>query len=803
MMKTHRAGALHVACLVASMVLASGAASPCLAQFDTDKALAALLARRANQIVSVDPLTAAAIDVARHLYDLAMELDPLDTELRRNALNLARLSDDDAARRRLVESMVAAEPEDDVLRLERINDVLERYQTAESLSAAYDRLLEPATVSSLGSAVGSRIALDAAILRQRMEDPLGFADRLSQASALDPSNKAAAATAAGYFRMRIDDPFAQGELLVNLLLADPTDVVSQAAVARHLLEHGAYRGAARLHRLVAETFRTARRFPPDDLVADLALSQWASGDALAARTTIRTRQLELNALARARAAQERPDMSIEERGAVTTPLSLLLATVQMAMRDVAGEEPDVERLRLLRQQLENSTRLPEPPSAEARAEATLELAWLMLWLGRDAEAATALLQQAEALQPLNDAAKARFAGWIALRRGDAASAIEQLTPLAESDLAAAAGLGLALHAAQDDMGAMRHLASVAARSPGSVLGVWARRRLESIMAAPVAPSDLAAALERLAMSIPTVIDRLPTEPGRIVSLRIEPVETHILSYEPVRARITLTNTAPFALGIGADAPIKPTLIIEPRLFVAGANLPDPSPVIVEVSRRLRLAPRESISFVVDLSQTSLGDALAGLAIQGAGVELRATLNYMLLENNAIAPGILGVTARPAPLRVEGVRITPEWLDDALASIAEPDSPQDVVRMALLAECVASPFARTNDAVTARADRIVEELAKSFVKLDSTAQAWVLGVLPRGDRLETVRQVARGVDNDLVRIAYLFSNVTRRDDPMLEAALRSDKPRQRAFAEAMAKLIEVHEAIRRGGANAPR
>lgn len=793
--------AVGLSTMLLILALSSAITPVASAQFQPDEALAAMLARRANRAVTVDPLTSAAIDVARHLYDLALELDPLDAELRRNALSLARLSDDDRARRAHVEAMVAADPADDVLRLERINDVLDRYQTAEQLSAAYDRLLDPANTGSLGPPVASRLAFDAAILRQRMDDPVGFAERLSRAVALDPSNKAAAATAAGYFRMQINDPFAQGELLVNLLMADPTDIVSQGALARHLLEHGAYRGAARLHRLVIETYRTARRFAPDDLMADLALAQWASGDDVGARSTIRTRQLEMNAMARMQASEQRPGMTIEERGAITTPLSLLLSTVQMAMRDAAGEPPDAERLKLLREQYETMARAAEPPPAALRAEAALELAWLMVWLGQDADGAEAMLRQAEALEPLTDAARGRFDGWIALRRGDVSAAAERLTPLAESDPAAAAGLGLALRHGEDALGAMRQFAFVVSRTPGSVLGVWARHQLASLMGSPVAPSDLASALERLASTIPGVIDRLPTEPGRLVSLRVEPLSAVIQPHEPIRVRVTITNTAPFSLGIGSNAPIRPTLVIEPRLYVAGVTMSTPPPpVVVEITRRLRLEPREALSFIVDLSQTSLGDIIGAVAIQGSGVELRGTLNYVLVDNNAIAPGVLGATARPAPLRVEGVRVTPEWLDDALASIAEPDTPDDLVLMSLLAESVTFGGTRQNEHVVARADRIVEELARSFVKLDAVSQAWLIGVLPAGARLEPVRQAAKGIDHDLVRIVYLLTNVTKRDDPMLEAALRSERPRQRDFAEKMLKLIEVHEAITRGGAS---
>jgi hypothetical protein len=88
-------------------------------------------------------------------------------------------------------------------------------------------------------------------------------------------------------------------------------------------------------------------------------------------------------------------------------------------------------------------------------------------------------------------------------------------------------------------------------------------------------------------------------------------------------------------------------------------------------------------------------------------------------------------------------------------------------------------------------------AEAFAKLDGVSQAWLLCVMPRGnpttnEGMQSTLAIARKSPERLVMIAYLAFHATGSEDPMYDAAKRSDDAKLRAFAEAMQADVRMRE-----------
>lgn len=766
--------------------------------------LASVLARQANDLLRAETPTVAGLELAVELYRLAIDLAPDDAEILRGFLDVARLAERDDLRRDLVKRLASLDPRDERVRLERINDWLSSNQTADALVAAYEKLLQPEQIRALGGPVASRMAFDLALLHRRRDDVPQFAEWLARATVLDQTNKAAAATAAGYFQLQIDDPFAQAELLVNLLLADPTDLTTQAALARHLLLHGAYHGAARMYRLAAATHTPLKRAAPHDLLADLAIAEWAAGDTNAAKATIRARERDLNRVVQRQAWQDDPLLDPAERAKIIAAVPATLAVVKLAILERESDLRLAEELATIRTNLLEALGKATEADDDVRASTLLSIALMTAWFGRDADAETLadLVARAEAIKPLSDEARARFDGWIAFRRGDLDQAVDRLSTTNDSF----AKLGLALVRLNRDEpdGAVSLLREVAELEPGSLIGIWSARKLSDLSpAAGPALSEAAQQMEELVSALPRAIDRLAADPTELVSIRVEPLKRVFSPYEPILVRVTISNNSGLPLGIGSDSPIHPMVIIQPRLTVAHQpRITGAEPIVLDMGRRLHLAPRDRSTVVIDLWRYRLGALLNGVAVEGAMIELSATLNAHPREERVLEPDTLGSTYRTPLFRMNGVNASAEWIETATVSISDPGRHPDPTTMALLSQLILATNVRSAD-LRAALDHAREALPAAFPRLLPNEQAWLMAVLlPGHANLEPLFQLARSSEHENVQIMYLLKNLTGPDDPMLLAAQRSRHARLQRIGALIAQMIEQSEKMKQQTERSP-
>ncbi|MCP3903555.1 MAG: hypothetical protein GY715_07950 [Planctomycetes bacterium] len=816
-----------VAVTIVSLALAGTALAEPVA-VPVEQRLAMQFARISTNLIKGEAeLSLRNIEAAVMLAQEAVRLDPKNAEIWRLVMRMAILAEREDLLSQAVDQITRLDPADDVVRLMRINLALERYDSVEQRIAAYERVLEPKVRNQLGVPVASRLMLDLALLQRRHGDLDGFAMSLGEAAAIDPANRAAAAIAAGFFRVNVADPYAEAELLTNLLIADPTDVTIQAALAELFLHHGAYGGAERFYSLSSRNQDELRVAPAGELLGDQAVAHWANGHSDEALRLIRERQQAFDQQLRGDTIREDAGLDPLERARITAHLRPTLAAVRAAIHVAEGS---VDAVRSITRALAAydaviaAAEEAEDPDPATVARLRLEKAWVGVWLSGDDELVATLLAEAERYQPLSDTARALFEGWRALRRGEYDVARERLESLPGDEAAGHLGRARIAEVQGRPKEQARALLAAVRAQPGSLIGVEAANLLATILGRRVPPSDLAKRLEELAASIPGFIDRYPDNPTLALGLRLRPIASRFSPYEPVIVNVEITNNSPYPLAIDRNGPVHPQVI----LFAMG-SFPQvggerPSEmIVVDIDRRLRLEPRGKLTVPVDLRWYEIGRELYTNARGGMFVELRGTLNFRATPQGAILPSLLGVEQPTITLRVDGARITSEWVTESMAALENPTD-TELVRLGLLGHVLADRVTllelmeRERDELLPKTDpearqRVIqldelieqhsadlvferEPIVQAFQKMNGRSQAWLLGALPATALLEPIRDLAKVSENRLVRFMYLIYHTNSVDDPLLNAVLESDDEGLKLLAVATRDRLIRQAEIRR-------
>ncbi|MCZ6835015.1 MAG: hypothetical protein O7G85_04505 [Planctomycetota bacterium] len=741
--------------------------------------------RALRSILEHEPLTTSDIEAAVILAQEAMRLKPGSADQARLLFKVAILADRQDLRDQALRTTLELDPQDASARLTRLMDAIDRFQTVPERIRAYEQLLSPANRTRMGSAIASRLALDLALLHERAGDLDGFAHWLAESGVIDPSNREAASLMAGFFFENQADDLGRAELLVNLIMADPTDLSAQVDLAQLLLNAGAYEAADRMYRLVHLGIETEGIWLDDEMLADFATVKWALGNTEEALGLIELRRRELDKEYRAQMAQEQPTLTLSEIEALNGPRNIVLSTVRAAILSFRLDESSEEAMRNVDEAFESSrSRLEnEPDSDLPRARLYLEQAWLSIWLGADVERARQFLTQADALIPLTEQAQSRSEGWFALRENQIEKAVEALAPLVDSDPIARLGLALAYVEQNRLRDAARHLLGLAREQPGTLLGVWSAQRLTAMVGQEISYTQSATQLIELIESLPHALERYARQPTSALGFRLIPSQTKYKPLEPIYIDIVITNHASMPLSIDRTGPIRPQIAFFPLLRFAGRE-PDqqPEPFVVDIDRELRLLNGESHRIRIDLREYSVGDFLNDSPLTGASFTMTGIINFHAQMNGALETGLLGSTASISLLRIDGVRVTEEWLRTSIDSIRDDDEP-DQRKLALLSHVVARPIPKSVfEEDTSLIDEARAAALAAYSRLQPDQQAWMLAVMPRSEVFEPLLNAARKSDQHLVKLAYLLFQVTGPDDPMLDAAMRGDDETTRIIAE---------------------
>ena len=739
-----------------------------------EAAMADQLVLMTRRLLGGTPLRDDQLHRAAVLLDQAMRLQPEDADLHRHRLELARLAEDAAVVQSSLRTLARLEPDNDAVQWELIRLRLSQEQTLEARAAALRGLAEAGQRGGFTPALRSRIALAMATAAWEQGDDAAFAAALKQAIQLDEAHGGAAMRTVQLMHDRDADVLALGAAAAAWVKTVPSDVEARCLLADVLLRCGAAEAAAEQYQ-AALTLHDQGRLPP------LFHAHWTMALAASGRTDEAMQLLEAIEASLARSVAEAQTDNAEDGTDPRLPLDLEQLRAAILERLGRTEAAAAALGRLQGQLAERVRATPDDPML------AIEKAGLSLLLSQTPptelnEAVTAALKDQPTL-------RRRMLGWLALRQGDTAGAIEQLTPIADQDRFAAYGLA---RATADADAQVQQLQRLVQQHGGDLVATMAAIDLRQ-RKAPVPASAAGLRLVKLIEPWPGQVARpnLERSPWSLLRMRVDAVQFDYL--EPIELRLELTNTTDQPLTLGTDSPMPTRLFLYFSPQIGGQSVGTLPPMVVDLGRRLRLEARETITVRVPAQRGPIGDLLTGRAFDTVRFAVSAVHDPRPSQPGRLRHGPLGsidtvrrIERRGLPATEANLNLWSEQLKDGSVS----DRMRAIARLTIACGALSAEDA----ASTALATRLADAMAARFTTMDPLLQAWTLLFAQPTElsrrRLEPLLREARRSDDPLVRMLYLASLVDREDDPFLLACLRGEDAAVRRFAEATREGIRA-------------
>lgn len=803
---------------IAAVGLAIGVA--CWARADTDPpeklSAEAIAAQSAARLALMDLKAAGtptqqdyqiASEILATAATLAASSEPDkrdDQTILRLWLEAASAAGDDARVREISRRLLRLDGADTVAQLRVISANIADMQTADARIAAYDRLLGE-DGAAIDDSVRSRLALDAALLMRERGDLNGFADRLTKAMQLDPTNKDAATLALTFYAQTKGEAIGMADLMMAVLYADPFDPEVYQSLVGLMLESGAYRGAARFGVLAQKVYAMLGMAPGGEERTQLDLAEWnRQGPELVIQRL--TKQLEL---ARDAAVQERKALETADKpvDGVPKPQDIRLPFGAERVRLIAASSlGDKERASTFLMELAETGRrhsevLIDPvkrPKEMTEEDVTTriqqylaEMVWLRVWSGLQLDDAANGLQVLREGKATDSATMTRLEAWLALRSGDRDIADRALGAQAETDPLSLLGLAVLAEQKGDKKLAASRYAQVAQRLPAELAGAYARTRYQILTGGAQEPSATARELDEIAADAPAWLDAMIDEPRRTVSLEVTPLRHEMSAVERTPFRVTLRNNARIPLAIGAGKPIDTRLLFSPSVEIGTQKLPAADMVeVVSMDRRLRLMPGEQLDIVAWPDLGVLSYALELTSVKQTRVRWRVVQGFELSEQRLYEPCAQCTTAetptmvrRPAnraeavaeamrwSLQTGGARELSETLQSLMLRMANPNLGQPLAAQDI--------------------DALVEVLARRFGSLQRASKVVVLCGLPTSGNLPPVVRLdqlaAQDADENVLAIQMAL-RTSSPDDPIFKSPRVTESARLTELARLVSERL---------------
>ncbi len=758
------------------------------------------------------------IGVLEILAQHAIELDPNSLpawQLYLQTLGLMDPDDDlvDAEKLRAFEAISRLDPDDEVTRLQRLLFLIGEKQTQEARVRAYQVLLEPSSITLIGNEVAARLALKLAKLLYRTGDTEGYLEYLAFAIELDPYFPDATSEFAGYIDS--SDPEAKVELLIAALIANPLDAIFAAQIGALALDAGDFSGAARMIGLARSSVQS-RGMDLSEYALLQARALWGAGRIEESERVLGQLSLWLKKQAQLKAKADDPTLSDAELQELTVPVDPSMALLQSVM---FMESDDQQKHRtfvddtlvayVLSLESQPVDPLDDPQAALARSEELTEMIAFAAWQGEDAEFMTLLIDELSRFIEPTVSQSSTFESWKEFAGGNYAGALQTLGSITEDDQDVLALLCLSL--ANERLGNMKSAARIWLRivddSPGSLVGIWARNRLESVLKTKIPRSEAADRLSFAIAQIPSAVDRILLNRERAYSMLIEPVADPIGPFVPLRYRLTLRNRSGIPLSIGPRGSLSGQVAFLPNYTVVGMQGGIAANNFVEsINRRFSINPSEVLEFDVNLSISQLGRALSPAVMMGSTVGLRVISNFDFnLQASKVVPGVFSNVATSSLLRVDGVPIGKPWRRDALASARRMDGFQSLKDLALLL-CAARGSIDDEDAdlpeMVKFRDQVLDLYTNVYSNADEPVRAWLASVLPGGldfGEFDIINTLVVLDDAPLVVAVTLINKVwgvndEREAKSYISSTIGKRTGRVRKLAEGLTDIIATDESM---------
>ena len=773
--------------------------------------------RAAHKAAMSEPLDTLSISAAEILIQESTILTPENISVWEAAIEVSQMADNASFENDAIRNLLAAAPNDTTPQLSRLRNVVEQTNTVDQRMAVYEQLLSEGRSLLLDARVASRLAFDAALLQRQVGNIQQFARWLAESVALDPAYPEAMVLAAGFFGDDSADVFRRAELLAAAVLSNIRDTTLQVSLAEFLMAYGDYKDASAMYAFILEETGMDEDKTSDSLLADVILSRWATGDVLSALDMATVRQTFVDKKFRKQTKQQQPRLTPLELARIHAPLSPKLSLVRAVI--FAEQDDKLAAKQSLESTLASMLSVAKiyatlnPPQPEAAIGMYLKAAWITLWLSNDIELANSFIETLNEGAVLDQEEKTLLDGWIALRSGNPEEAIQTLSKIPDNHQAQA-GSALAHLALGNKRTAATLFLTIAKQNGGSILGVWSKYQLKKIVDTDFNIRPEITQLQEMMVGLFRTINSFVLDPRPELDVQITATERTYAPYEPILIDILFTNNTTIPLAVAKNGPIQPYLLIDITLEIPQVNLGTMPPIIVPINKQLSIFPRETVVITTDLRQYWPGGVLNAFSLRGASMSIRSITNFHAREATnrsrqkvlVYEPGALGTLEELTDLRIDGVRLTNEWLKSKTAMANKAETIADITAIVQLTWVVGydtkltvvSPLIEPppSDTPPPSDEEIVQKLKTDAIKsvltkfpqLGPMSQAWILSTMSNDASVEavigmqkeptsTVAQIAR-----LIRFASYEQEPEMLDDPFLLEATQSENKKVRTVAK---------------------
>ncbi len=726
--------------------------------------------------------TADDLALTTSFLRLAHQMDPSNTQTIRRWVEAAFAAGDDAAVLEASRALVKADPTDTVALLRVISSQLRNANTAQDRLAQYARFID---TDRIDASVRSRLALDAALLAREVGDEKRFTQLLQRATQLDSTNKDAAVLLFTFVTQRAKSDFERVEALNNLLMSDPADPGVHAQLRDLLASNGAWTAAARfdtnVRRMIGQD-----QLGPNERLQELAITFRKDGADVALRDLVG----DLNT---ARAQQERifrsTDKKDQEAFNIRRPEEIRLAAVLEELRTaaaVAVKRPEAVEMALLDMQasaeeaiatLKDPIRRGENMSeADALLAATdIEANWTLWQLLANHKVADAQARATKLLETLADIDPRvpELKAWIALRSGDAASALAVAQGESPSAWLGAAH-ALALQSQDKKAEAIAQLKAIEYAEPLTGLGAWASSQAQAL---GDTPSVLTKQLDTYTRTIPAWVDTIVTAPSTIQRLTVDHERTSAASTDRVSIIVRLKNISPIPLGLGPQRTLESRMLLAPDLRLSPTSFQNFAQVeVIDIARQLRLMPGQEVRVTFDPSDTMIGWLSETISQGPSSTRYRLIQGFTTDDEGDRKPGLGCLDVASGALSRQPnaeSRLTAEQLAQRLENADEDVLPALLIGIrAMLINALAQGEGGPNIAPLLETLQTKYPTWPAHIRLLTLLELPSMGEIPA---LATWADLARSESDPNIMAWILLTRVGSADDPYLAACEQSGNP----------------------------
>lgn len=815
-------------------------------------------------VVKVKPSEFAARNIARVVFaDLGLQNPPLprdhkialamiglvqkywDTEQTlRWRLGAAVAAQDDATAIAMCKEILRRDPSDTVIQYRLISLLVDDAKTADSRLARLTRFLGP-DGASLDPTVRSRLSMDAGALCQQLGDEAGFVAHLKEATALDITNRDAAAAAAAYFAERVDDPIGRLELLGNLLIAEPTDPETQMAISRELVAIGAFEEASRFQANVENLLEHERVPVPPMLARERLFTRWGTEGPQSVVNEI-NKQVEGYRQQTARRIEQLEEQLLSTQG-IPKPeevrLEILMERVRL-IAAVAAHDQETTRKSVSDFRATAVTRIKELSDPRTRPEDVDEgkakdlivlmklgvleaMSWANVYAppppppadtkeqGKGsppapvapatatppAETFDNALAEVEklAVDESIDAGNLDYItarGWAMIRAGKIDEAIPMLESVGDQRVGAQLGLGEAYRLKGDKEKAIEAYRLIWRGVPQSLEATFAYTILRELLGRKDVDQELVRRARVFAGSVPSWIDSISEGGQTLMSLEVDAQPRQARGLEPSSVKIRLRNLAPVALGLGTDRTLNSQMLVGSSMEVGMSSVRAYlTPEVTSVGKRFRLKPNESIETEYWPDAGSAGWVVEECCGKSVRQRWRVVQGYIQAEDGTISTGPLCLSRESGSqvrLPVAEALLSNAELASRLESAGEEDLPGV---LAMIRARMLNPQTDATGITTTVPDAEVAAFAAAAVKrypsLGVPGRLMFAAVLPQGGLFAAFKAfdelLLQESDPD-VRMVVLITRITDAASPFLAACESAPDARVSELARLMKERI---------------